>query len=237
MTIDQWNLLSNLVQCYDEYNEILLAQYFLCEQTALPLKLRFKYSAVREFLTSLLTKTRLLFEKNSHFLSLCSHDRSNMLHISTIYITIFSALFIVRQSRLLDQSGFLQSIEAFFGSTMIDNIKRLIGQLDFDLTFIKLIFSILSLSTTNYTIYKNIDANNLGDMKTIIQTHDKYIELAWKYLSNKYDYCHTVTCFSRLVNCLFTLNNILIELYKEKFFTDIIDCVIEQTKQTLVNLN
>jgi hypothetical protein len=185
------------------------------------------------FIESLLSKTRLLLEKNSDFLFLCSHDRSILLETSTGSITIFSALFIVQQSRLLDQSGFLQAMEEIFGLNTMNIIKHLIDQLDFDLTCIKLVLSILAFSTINYTIYTNTDADKLINMKTIIDVQDRYIELLWKYLLNKYDYHQTVICYSKLVRCLLTLNTILVELYEVKFFTGIMDSIVEQTKQSL----
>jgi hypothetical protein len=233
LTIDQWNLLSNLVDSYDEYNGLILAERFLCQQNALPLKLRFRSSSVREFITLLISETQLLFRKNPDFLSLCSHDRSTLLHYSTKYKIILNASFIGRQARLIDHSGFLQSTENLFGSTTMIIIKRLIDQLDFDLTFIKLAFSILSFSTTNYTIYTNTDTMNLVNIKPIIHIHDTYIELAWRYLLYKYDYHQTVTYFCKFVSCLFTINAILVEVHEEKFFTDIIDSIVEHAKQIL----
>jgi hypothetical protein len=185
------------------------------------------------FIELLLSKMRLLFEKNLDFLSLCVHDRLILLENSTGSIMIFSALFIVRQSRLLDQSGFLQSMEDIFGLNTMKIMKHLIDQLDYDLTFIKLVLSIFAFSTTNYTIYINTNASKLINIKTIVNIHDRYVELLWKYLLNKYDYHQIVSCFSKFTRCLFTLNAILVELYKDKFFTGIIDSVVEQTKQIL----
>ena len=235
LTVDQWDLLSNIVHCFEEYNGVLLAEHFVCEQTTLSLQLRFKYSSVRHFILSLLSKTRLLLENNADFLSLCAHDRSTLLHTSTRSTTILSASFIVRQSRLLDHAEFLQSTKKLLGLRTWNIIRRLINQLDFDLTFIKLILSILSFSTNNYTVYTNAHPINLVNTKTIIHIHDRYVELAWRYVLNRCDYHQTVICFSKVVSCLLTLNDILVEVQEDKFFTSVIDFVVEQTKQTLVH--
>ena len=235
LTVDQWNLLSNIVQCFDEYNGVLLAEHFVCEQTILSLQLRFTYSSVRQFIASLLSNTRLLLENNADFLSLCAHDRSTLLHTSTRSTIILSASFIVRQSRLLDHSEFLQSTNKLLGLTTWNIIRRIINQLDFDLTFLKLILSILAFSTNNYTVYTNANAINLVNTKSIIHIHDRYVELAWRYVLNRCDYHQTVICFSKVVRCLLTLNDILVEVQEEKFFTSIIDYIVEQTKQTLVH--
>lgn len=231
LNIDQWNLLSCLVHCYNENKGVLLTEHFLCEQTTLPLKLRFKYSSVRKFISSLIRENRLLFEENPDFVSLCPQDRSTLLHCSTKYTTILSASFIGRQTCLFDYPAFLQSIEVLVGSTTAILIKRLIDQLDFDITFIKLVLSILSFSTTRYTNYTNIVSNNSINSETMIQLHDAYIELAWRYLIYKYDYHQTVIYFSRLVSCLFTLDTILVKVYEEKSFTKVTNAVVEQTKR------
>ncbi|CAF5054902.1 unnamed protein product [Rotaria sp. Silwood1] len=49
ITLDQWNLLSNLVHCFDENSGYTLVESFIEEQNRLPLKLRFKYSLVYDF--------------------------------------------------------------------------------------------------------------------------------------------------------------------------------------------
>jgi hypothetical protein len=49
LSIDQWNLLSNLTHCYDEYNGFLLARRFIQEQNDLRPKMRFKLASDNEF--------------------------------------------------------------------------------------------------------------------------------------------------------------------------------------------
>jgi hypothetical protein len=233
LTGDQWNLLSNLVHCYDEYNGLSLAKHFVSEQNSLPLKLRFKSSSLHKFIASLMNESQLLFKKNPHFLSLCSHDRSILLHCITKYITMLGSSFTVRQAQLIDHPSYIQSIESLFGSTTMIILRHLIDRLEFDVTFIKLVLSILSFSTINYTIYTNTDPINLINIKTIIHIHDTYTELAWQYLIYKYDHRQAIIYFSKLVSCLLTLNAILVEVHEEKSFRDITDSIVEQTEQTL----
>jgi hypothetical protein len=68
--------------------------------------------------------------------------------------------FIGRQAGLLDYPGFLESTEILVGSTTMTIIKRLIDRLDFDITFIELILSILSFPTTKYAIRTNTNPIN-----------------------------------------------------------------------------
>ncbi|CAF5148873.1 unnamed protein product, partial [Rotaria sp. Silwood1] len=64
LSMDQWNLLSNLVHRFDENSGYAFVEHFLEEQKRLPLKLRFKQSSVQHFFISLLSKVQLVFEKN-----------------------------------------------------------------------------------------------------------------------------------------------------------------------------
>lgn len=70
LTIDQWNDLSNIIHCYDEFGHLAIAERFLMDQNKLPLKMRFKTQSVQDAVVSLMSCARSLFEKNSDFLSL-----------------------------------------------------------------------------------------------------------------------------------------------------------------------
>ncbi len=59
LNVDQWNLLSNLIYCYDEYSGFSMAE---------------RYTRVNELFASLMAGAQLLFEKNPHFLLLSSQD-------------------------------------------------------------------------------------------------------------------------------------------------------------------
>ncbi|CAF5191264.1 unnamed protein product, partial [Rotaria sp. Silwood1] len=50
LTVDQWNLISNLSHCYNEHSGLSIGENFMCQQNKLPLKLRFKSAPVIEFL-------------------------------------------------------------------------------------------------------------------------------------------------------------------------------------------
>lgn len=67
LTSDQWNLLSNIVHCYDAHSKMLNAVEYLNEQNKLPAESRFEISSVHEFIMSLLTTAELLFVKSSNF--------------------------------------------------------------------------------------------------------------------------------------------------------------------------
>ncbi|CAF4191474.1 unnamed protein product [Rotaria magnacalcarata] len=232
LSIDKWNFLSNLVRCFDENSGYKFVADFIEEQSALPLKLRFKYSSVNPFFTSMMSKVQLVFEKNRDFLLLSQHDRTVLLKNTVEYTATIGGMFILRQSRLLDDFSFSQSAEMIFQPSGMIFIKRVIDQFDSDDTFIKLILTILAFATINYTVYRKNIQINLTNMKVILPIQDMYTELTWQYLVDKYGHLQAVKRFSNLFKCLFSVTKAIVEVHQVQKFTDIINSIIEQTEET-----
>jgi hypothetical protein len=233
LSASQWTLLSNLIHCFDEHSGYSSVERLIQDQNSLPPKLRFKCSLVKDFYTSMKTNIQLVFEKNRDFLSLSSDDRTTLLRTTVKYTTSMGGLFALRKAHLFDDPSFFKSTEIIFQSTAAAFSKRVIDHLDPDDTFVKLTLAILSFSTTNYTIYSNFNPTNLTNIKTILSIENMYIELAWRYVLYKYGHHQAVRSFSNLIRCLFFLNNALVEAHESQHFNEMIDTVIQKTKQTL----
>ncbi|CAF0971698.1 unnamed protein product [Rotaria sp. Silwood1] len=235
LSMDQWNLLSNLVQRFDENSGYAFVEHFLEEQKRLPLKLRFKYSSVQHFFIALLSKVQLVFEKNRDCLLLSQHDRTILLESTVEYTATIGGMFLLRQARLLDNLSFVKSAEMIFPPSAIVLIKRVIDQFDSDVTFIKLILAILAFSTINYTVYRKNILINLTNVTAILPIQDLYTDLAWRYLLHKYDHHQAVIRFSNLLRCLFSVNEAIAEAHESQQFMDIIDFVLKETNTKILN--
>jgi hypothetical protein len=227
LTIDQWNLLSNLIHCYDEQSGISVTDRFISQQNTLPFKLRFKCGPVREFVSSVISKAQLIFEKNRDFHSLCSHDRSILLRCQMKYVAIISSSFIAQQSHLFEYPTVYETIETIFQANLMPKDKH--TSFSFDIPFLKLALAIISFSTFDYTIYEH-----LIDIKTITKIQNSYIDLTWRYLIYQYNNQQAIVYFSHLIKYIFTVSNTLILMDNQNNFTDIIDSAIERTKQSFV---
>ncbi|CAF3417450.1 unnamed protein product, partial [Rotaria sp. Silwood2] len=97
LSIDDWNHLSNLTHCYDEYNEFSLVQNFIYEQNNLPPKMRYKLTRINEFFLSFINRSHYFYENNTYFISLCS------IIISIIYLhgssSIASIIVLFKENR------------------------------------------------------------------------------------------------------------------------------------------
>jgi hypothetical protein len=233
LTADQWNLLSNLTHCYDEYSRFSLAQRFLQEQNQLLPKMRFKLAPVAKFFTLFVDVSELLYKRNADFVNLCSHDRSVLLHNTMEYVTGLSTCFITRHARLLEDPALYKSVEVLYGSGPVYPSSCAIAQLDFDSTFFKLVLALLPFSTYNYTCYTNMPPVNLKNIKLVLHIYDMYTDLVWRYLIHKYDHERAVICFSKLVRCLFLVHNAILEMDDCKQYTDMINSLVKRTEETL----
>ncbi|CAF3206419.1 unnamed protein product [Rotaria socialis] len=234
LNVDQWNLLSNLIHCYDEHSGLPYAQHFINEQNSLPLKCRFKCAAIGEFIRQILHEGQLIYEKNGDFLSLCSQDRSTLIHTTVKHMSCFGGTFILYQAQLMDYPSFFQSGIILFGLPAMVTAKFLSDLFDSDMTFIKLALSILAFSTINYVVYENTASVNMKNLIEIIRIQDTYTDLSWRYLLYKYGHTEAVLRFSNLIRCILNANSAIIQAATLKEFPAIIDYVVKRTESILV---
>jgi hypothetical protein len=227
--MDEWNLITNLTHCYDEYNGFSLAQRFIQEQNGLPPKMRFRLTPVREFFTLIVHESQFLYEKNADFISLCSHDRSILLNNTMKLVSGLGTSFVTRDTRLLNNATFNESAETIYGSTVLVNSNRAIDLLDSDSTFVKLALALLTFSTLDYT---NIGPANLLNIKAVLRIQNIYSRLTWRYLLYKYGYDRAVICISNLIKCIFFVNDAVVKAVKIKLYRDMIDSLVKQTEET-----
>lgn len=233
LSIEQWNLLSNLVHCYDEHSGISVADRFVREQNVLPLKSRFKVTPVNDFITSLVGTAHLLFEKNADFLSLSSFDRAHLLRGRVQYVGGIGACFLMHTMGLYTNPGFSRTVKHIYGLATFEGSHRTGAQADSDLVFMKLVFAIVLFSTFDYTVYAGQPSVHFENLRCILKLQDTYIELAWRYLLYKYDHCQAVRCFAKAVRCIFALIDGHVGVDRCEHFTQMVDHVVKQVEGTL----
>lgn len=234
LTTDQWNLLSNLSNCYDENSGLSVCENFMHDQNNLPLKLRFKSSALIEFFASTLQISPLLYLKNRDFLSLCSDDRSLLLQGTCRTTLSFTTNFVYRQTRVCDYPTFYPTLALITNQNVSTAIERLQPLLDFDVIIMKLFVAILSFSTVQY---ENITHSNLSgfvNLKEVLRIQDSYIELAWKYFVYQYDYKRAVGYFTHLIRCFFIAHDGVVKANGISWCKREVGSLITKTEQTLL---
>jgi hypothetical protein len=236
LTIDQWNLLSNLSHCYDEHSGLLIGERFILDQTVLPIKLRFKCGAMFELIQMIVDGTQSLYKNNQDFISLCADDRSLLLHNTLAHTANISTNYVFYKVGLMNYPAYYNFVQTITHEDVLPAAMRIAGRLNFDIIVIKLFLAILSFSTIGYTVYSNSPPINLKNIKQILSIQNTYIELTWQYLIYKYNFQQTVKCFSDLIRCVFAIDEIIVKAREVQWAIDIFDSLIQQTEQTL-NLN
>ncbi|CAF4222834.1 unnamed protein product, partial [Rotaria sordida] len=169
LTIDQWNLLSNLSHCYDEHSGLSIGERFMLEQNALPLKLRFKKEEIKKLIQITLDRSQLLYKNNQDFLSLSADDRSILFHTTFTHTAHLSADMINYKIQLMNYPAYFHVIEMLTNPSLMPVVRRIADRLDFDMIIMKLFLVILSFSTTRYTVYSNTPPVNLSNIKEILR--------------------------------------------------------------------
>ena len=234
LTVDQWNLISILCHCYDEYSGLPTAEQFMREQNLLPLKSRFKSASLISLIKTLLDGAQLLYKSNQDFLSLSGDDRSVLLYSTMKHTASFLSDIVYQKVRLLGHPAFYNVIQLITNPNVLPSAMRIAELLDFDMVIEKIVLGILAFSTTSYTTYSDSPATNLSDLRKVLNIQDKYIELAWRYLLYKYDEKQAVICFSKLIRCLFAVNESIVRACDTEWVTSKMVDIIQQTEQALI---
>ncbi|CAF1287779.1 unnamed protein product [Rotaria sordida] len=205
LTIDQWNLLSNLSHCYDDHSGLSIGKRFMLARNVLPLKLRWKKGSVVELIEMSLNTCQSLYTKNQDFLSLSARDRSILLHNTFKHTGSLSSNFIIYKIHIMDCPTYLNVVEMVTHSNVIPVAK----------------------------LYSNIPAVNLSNIKEILRIQDTYIELTWQYLLYKYDFERAVKCLSDFIRCFFAIDEAVVTMRDVQWLTDTISSIVSQIEQSL----
>ena len=56
----------------------------------------------------------------------------------------------------------------------------------------------------------------------------------WRYLLYKYDFQQSVVYFSRLIQCLFTVNEVIVKIEEVQWYINQTDCLVQLTVSCFV---
>ena len=231
LTYDQWNLISNLVHCYEEHSVLLYIRNYIQEQTTLPIKMRCKTAAIDKLFESILCGVGLFFKSNQDFLSLCSHDRPILLRSAMENAGTCGSILVYREVQLSDQPDMPQSIETIYGTIVKNLSKYLLDEVDRDMTFVKLGLAMFAFSTTNYSCYSTIGFDQLTNIKDILRIQNMYAEVTWKYLLYKYNYAQTVIFFTNFIKTQLLINVAINEVRQSEHHKLIMGNLTEKINQ------
>ena len=226
LTVEQWNIISNLFHSYDEYSGFIFGERYMYEQRLLPYKLRFKCSSIIGIIQRIFHSTQFLYKNNEDFHSLSIDDRSILLQNTIRPLASLLSNFILSKIGLITQPTYYHAVGMMTHPDMISIAKRLENRFDMDMITMKLFLAILSFSPCHYY---TIIHSNLSNISYIVKIQDKYTELIWRYLLYKYNFQRAVRIFSEFIQIVFNIYQLIIQVYDDlQWYGETIDHLIEQ---------
>lgn len=237
LTPDQWTHLTNIVNCYDEYSYQSFARSFVDEQNRLPMKIRFRSTSILDLILKVATGGQCLFERNVDFLRLTPFDRSTLVRKTVKTVNGVHTAFIGFVGNFLEIPACRTTLDMIYGPVASEACFRTGSRLDSDMVFVKLILSSLMFSTFHLTDFHLENSLNLHDVRTAVRIQDRYIELAWRYMTHKYSYERAVRSFSNLILSLLAFYECLTEMMKREHYNSMVENLSRNTEQIVLKNN
>lgn len=233
LTLDQWNLLSNLSHCYDDHAGLSIGQTYMSDQYNLPPRCRFKSASIIHLYQRIIEGAQSLYTHNKDFLALCADDRSLLLQNTSGLTACLCMNFIGYKIQLMSYPAYFDALEMICTAKIASIGRRLALRLNFDLVVMKLFLAIASFSTYRLVGYFNDSPKNLTNVKDIQRIQDEYIEITWRYLLYKFDHQQAVKSFSELLRCIFLTNSAVALSEEIRWFHEKVDLISKKTEESL----
>lgn len=236
LTFDEWNLLSNILQAYDEQNLIVRTQNALQEQLSLPPKFRSKISLAFDITSLFYTSIQPFLERLTYFHQLPSETRQMLLRNNLHGTGTFNSMFAASEAKVFDYDYYIGTCEQIYGANCMKEVERFIARRELNINLMKIMLVILSFSSNcsivlpdlDFDMNKSLTSNSID----LIRTQDIFIVLLWKYLVYQYGFSEAVRRLDSLVKYYLDLLNRMNDITNQQHL-DMIEDIIRKTTQSL----
>ncbi|CAF1020351.1 unnamed protein product [Rotaria sordida] len=235
LTPDEWNLLSNIINAYDEQNLCSRTTDFLKNQFSLPPKIRSKNSNTLNYIGTLFSNMYIFIERCPLFYSLPLNFRQALIKRNLNAVGSFNAFFLAKEMNIFENEACSKFIDNIYGYGYSNSVIQASQRLQQNGTLIKIMLMIMTFSsncapvTINYT--ENIQI--IFNSKILINIQDILVTMFWKYLIYQYGFNEATIRFLSLVQSILDM---IQRMYKglniEKHWT-MVENTVEQTIHSL----
>ncbi|CAF1020650.1 unnamed protein product [Rotaria sp. Silwood1] len=236
LTIDEWNLLSNIIHAYDEVNIIPQMKYHLEQQSSLPPKLRLNPSKSILIFKIFLSTFLPFIEHSSYFHDLSIHIRQILIQNNSEIAGTLNSIFVIREIKALDNMAFITSCTSIYGDEVIKHSVQLAARLETNGILVKIMILILAFSTNCSIInsYYSGSTMNLSSALSVLNIQSMLVTMFWKYLIYHYGFSGAVRCFNHLIKSVLDILYSANEMRNAQH-EKMIDTLVEETKRSLTN--
>lgn len=237
LNTDQWTLLSNLIQVYQESQLVAIAQRLT--QTHLNCTDRSSMDMIHgklieEWGMSVYETTSRYLRLNDDLCQLPSDDRSIIVRTATANISCMGSTLITRNYPLYHIDIFTRTITNVYGEEVINKHRWSMKFMDSDMVLLKLALSLFAFSEINYSFSPNL-SKGTTNVLNIVKVQNRYAEVTWKYLLYRYDYCQAVRRFVNLTSWFIATAHYIGEMQNLSLQADNINSLVEETELKLVS--
>lgn len=236
MTFDEWNLLSTILQAYDEQNLIVRTQNALQEQLSLPPKIRSKISFALDIISLSYTSIQPFLERLPYFHQLPNETRRILLRNNLNGTGTFNSMLAASEAKVFDYEYYIGTCEQIYGPECVNEVERFLSRREFNLTLMKIMLVILAFSSNCSIILPdwNFNLHNSSSPYSmdLLRTQNIFIVLLWKYLVYQYGFDQAVRRLDNLVKYHLDLLNRINDITNQQHF-DMIEDIIRKTTQSL----
>ncbi len=240
MNNSERNIISNVVHAFDTFSPVTDIRRTIEIINTSASNFQFDLSQSIRMISSFLNSLQLFISSTPDFKVLTPSEQWSLLQRNMLGLLSIGGIYLMRESGIFDKPENEMAVLPLYGNEVIQRVKNLSIQLDYDPIVIKLILVALGFSSNCFTKHHrgNIDKDSLllGTFR-LFGSQNVYVELIWKYLIHRYNYNESVQRFSILIKRLLDTLKLSIEIYENnQIFQTFIDDNIEQVEQSpLIN--
>ena len=237
MSFDEWNLLSNITNAYDEQNLIIRTQLALKQQASLPPKLRSKQSHTLDLIGSFYTAIQPFLERSPYFNDLSPAIQQLVIRNNLNGTGSWNSMYATAEAKLFESASYIVNCNEIYGADYIRETQRLLDRMESNGTLIKIMLTILAFASNSSIVSYDqsvaaIDQSSERSALVLFRIQDTVITMLWKYLVYQYGYSQAVRRFDHLVkNYLDLLDRINANVSTQH--TRMLDNILKRTTQAI----
>ncbi len=235
LTANEWNLLTNIINTYDEQNLFLQVKDFFQNQFSLPPKIRLKTSNTLNHISSLFSTIHTFIQRCPLFYSLPSHFRKQLIKRNLNTIGSFNGFYMAREMNIFENEIYSKYIDNIYGNGYSNSVICASKRLQENGILIKIMLMILIFSS-NCAVVKIDQLENIQiifNIKMLISIQDIFVTLIWKYLIYQYGFNEAILRFLSLIKSILDLIQRMDDGSKIQKHWTMVKNIIEQTTDSL----
>ncbi len=236
MNGSEWIIISNVVHAFDTFSPVSDIRRTIETINTSASNIQFDLSQSLRIISSFSNSLQLFISSTPDFKVLTTSEQWCLLQRNLLGLLSIGGIYLMRESGIFDKPENEMAVLPLYGNEVVQQLKILSIQLDFDPVIIKLTLVALAFSSNCFIKHNrgNIDRDSLllGTFR-LFGSQNVYIELIWKYSIHRYNYDESIQRFSILIKRLLDSIKLSIETYENnQIFQTFIDDIIEQVEQS-----